>query len=271
MAYFKSMAWPWKIATTVAALALVFVLGGCESEKFDAVNHDYRQRHPLKVEPVLAQSWIDFTNADQPTARDGAKLGRFFSSFIAVGHDPVIVTLNNSGLESKNIDARMKSLQLVASAAGLRSYEMEIVVADNVETADKATAGASLSFRRYVVQRPPCQDWSKSNIADVSNTIHSNFGCATQSNFAAMVADPLDLVRMRKMPPPTGASVDTAVRTVRMPLGHPRRGTGTVSAGAAVLPPTAGSGTAAGSTAEGAADSSGAAAGAAQAGTGATD
>lgn len=235
-----------RLSNAKAGLLLIaasLFLGGCQvldSDGFDGINHDYRLRHPITVEPVMAQSWINFTDQDLPSAGDYAKLDRFFTSYIAMGHGPVMIVLARNGVSPQNIDARIKVLQRMAASAGLRSYEMEIAVIDNVETADKSAAGAGLNFRRYVVGLPPCPDWSKSTIVDVRNTIHSNFGCATQSNFGAMVSDPLDMVRMRRMPPSSGDSVDTAVRTVRIPLGHPRGGTGTVSTGSPVFPIAAG-------------------------------
>lgn len=53
---------------------------------------------------------------------------------------------------------------------------------------------------RVVVSRmragvPGCPDWSRNLTNDFAGHTHSNFGCATNSNLAAMVANPADLVR----------------------------------------------------------------------------
>ena len=55
---------------------------------------------------------------------------------------------------------------------------------------------------RVVVTRsqasvPSCPDWSATNERNYTAANHSNFGCAINSNLAAMVADPEDLVRGR--------------------------------------------------------------------------
>lgn len=52
---------------------------------------------------------------------------------------------------------------------------------------------------RVVVSRsraevPGCPDWSRSSLGNYANDTPSNYGCATNSNLVAMVANPNDLV-----------------------------------------------------------------------------
>lgn len=42
---------------------------------------------------------------------------------------------------------------------------------------------------------PSCPDWSKQSEDNYTGGNHTNYGCATNSNLAAMIADPEDLVR----------------------------------------------------------------------------
>lgn len=63
------------------------------------------------------------------------------------------------------------------------------------------TAGEILPGRmRIVVTRssaavPSCPDWRTVSSSDMNSGTTSNYGCATNSNLAAMVANPTDLVR----------------------------------------------------------------------------
>jgi len=55
---------------------------------------------------------------------------------------------------------------------------------------------------RVIVSRasaavPGCPDFTRSGSSEFMGSTTSNFGCATNANLAAMVADPLDLVRGR--------------------------------------------------------------------------
>lgn len=55
------------------------------------------------------------------------------------------------------------------------------------------TVRVVLSRRRAAV--PSCPDWSHNLTNDFEGNTHSNYGCATNRNLAAMVANPADLVR----------------------------------------------------------------------------
>ena len=54
---------------------------------------------------------------------------------------------------------------------------------------------------------PGCPDWSGKSGATLGNGIRSGYGCATNGNLAAMVADPEDLIQGRK------GSNDTYINT----------------------------------------------------------
>jgi pilus assembly protein CpaD len=98
--------------------------------------------------------------------------------------------------------------------------------------ADRApvTAGPiAPSTIRVVVTRtsasvPNCPDYSRQYLPDVSASTTSNYGCATNSNLAAMVANPADLVRGDPAAPVTDNQ--TAVRAVRALRSAAPSGTG---------------------------------------------
>lgn len=45
---------------------------------------------------------------------------------------------------------------------------------------------------------PACPDWSSNPMGNMTGASHSNYGCALNSNFAAMVSDPNDLAEGRR-------------------------------------------------------------------------
>lgn len=68
------------------------------------------------------------------------------------------------------------------------------------ETAPVTGAPVAAGTVRVVVSRatarvPHCPDYSRTSGSEFNSNTSSNFGCATNSNLAAMVADPSDLVR----------------------------------------------------------------------------
>jgi pilus assembly protein CpaD len=70
-----------------------------------------------------------------------------------------------------------------------------------------ATPGAVVpGTARIVVTRsdasvPNCPNWSKTTESNYNSSNHPDYGCAINSNLAAMVADPEDLVRGREATP----------------------------------------------------------------------
>ena len=85
-------------------------------------------------------------------------------------------------------------------------------------------------------QVPGCPDWSSQGFDSATGT-DSNYGCATNANLAAMIADPNDLVHGKSAP---GEGAEIAVRTIgAFRAGAP---TGTGSGGAGGAASTAGGG-----------------------------
>lgn len=71
------------------------------------------------------------------------------------------------------------------------------------ETAPVTSGFVQPGFARVVVTRstasvPECPDWSVKSDMNYHNGTHPNYGCATNSNLAAMVADPQDLIEGKK-------------------------------------------------------------------------
>ena len=69
------------------------------------------------------------------------------------------------------------------------------------QDATDAGDGVKITYIRYEAEAPKCGDWSADLGKTSSNLTSPNFGCATQHNLAAMVADPRDLVSPRPLDP----------------------------------------------------------------------
>ncbi|WP_374524285.1 CpaD family pilus assembly protein [Sphingopyxis sp.] len=83
------------------------------------------------------------------------------------------------------------------------------------------TTGAIPSgYVRVVVTRasaqvPGCPDWSSKSSINFNNATSSNYGCATNSNLAAMVADPNDLIKGNRATVNDPNSATRAIKTYR--------------------------------------------------------
>ena len=78
--------------------------------------------------------------------------------------------------------------------------ERGIIVAQTAPiTAGAITAGtARVVVTRSKASVPSCPNWSTDTDTNDNASNHSNYGCSVNSNLAAMIADPEDLVRGRR-------------------------------------------------------------------------
>ncbi|WP_240330752.1 CpaD family pilus assembly protein [Sphingorhabdus sp. Alg239-R122] len=73
-------------------------------------------------------------------------------------------------------------------------YGLEVADAAPVTTGNIAPGGLRVVVSRSSARVPGCPDWAGKQENNFNNATSRNFGCALNSNLAAMIADPEDLV-----------------------------------------------------------------------------
>lgn len=95
-----------------------------------------------------------------------------------------------------SLDDPMASEATLASVAAVASRHGLIVSGDAPVTAGTLNPGsARIVITRTKASVPGCPDWSTGSDANLANGLSSNYGCAVNSNLAAMVANPEDLIK----------------------------------------------------------------------------
>jgi pilus assembly protein CpaD len=178
---------------------LTFLLAGCQ---YDAVLEDnykpatYQERFPIKVANGTARTGIrapqGVLNTEQTNAISNfvIEAKRYASSKVQIrypsGSGPARVL-------ATNIATSMMNQGLPKSRIWVGSYR------------GGASAPIELVLNRKIAISKECGDWS--DLADTyGNRPYSDFGCATQHNLAALVANPEDLERPREMGPVLAAN-----------------------------------------------------------------
>jgi pilus assembly protein CpaD len=82
-------------------------------------------------------------------------------------------------------------------AAIVSSYGMRLTDRAPITNAPLAAGMVRVVVSRSVATVPGCPDFTRSGSSEFEGSATSNFGCASNASLAAMVADPLDLVRGR--------------------------------------------------------------------------
>jgi len=198
-----------KRAPARASLGLLLaatLLAGCQSQNINAADlerHDYRLRHPIMVseEPETL---------DIPVGMRGGHLSAEFKDAIydyALGY-------RDDGIGAVTVQVPSGSGNDIAAAAASQAIRAAVIeagvepslvrVAPYRSTPDRA-APVRLSYLKVKAVTPDCGAWPNDVTGKMDNRNYYNFGCASQQNLAAMVANPADLVRPRPMTSASGA------------------------------------------------------------------
>lgn len=169
-----------RLAAHAGALGLVLALSGCGGMSswrgLDSVHQPVVER---------TQSSIDLTTGPEGLARgERERLASWFDAMGLRYGDRIAV---EDPLASA---ATHDAVQAAAAKFGL------LVSNDAPVTVGYVNAGtARVIVTRSTARVPGCPDWSSNSESNFMNATHSNYGCAVNSNLAAMVANPEELLR----------------------------------------------------------------------------
>ena len=206
---------PWRVARPVLAVAgLGAALAGCASAPIQHFDAARTTEAPNAIEVSVTQRTlaVHFEPGEMaPRPKDVAALNVLMATGDIAAGDEVRIERAPGVIA----DGRARALAAALMRQGLKPTMV-------------APGGAPDGELRLVVEHatatvPRCPNWTKPPGNDFDNTLHSDFGCATAVDLAAMVADPRDLVEGRPLAPVvgdvailpmhryrTGASGDTA-------------------------------------------------------------
>lgn len=176
---------------TIALLALP--LAACQT---DSVNRGVESVH----QPVVSYASYTFdVQAGSSGRLQPAEAGRLndWLTSINLGYGDQVAIVTDAGYYSPTIG---EDIANVVARRGL------LVGEDSSAAAGAAPEGTiRLVVRRSSAAVPGCPDWSNKQETDLNLGTSANFGCGVNSNWAAMVANPEDLVR--------GQTSDSDLRT----------------------------------------------------------
>lgn len=146
-----------------------------------------------------------------------------FLGDIRAGESDRFVIIAANGVDGGIANQRGEMVEAYLRAKGVHHLVRAPHVAAGTDGAPPRDTVRVL-VKRYVVELPPCPDWTKFPGANFANTVHSNFGCATAINLGLMVADPADLKSGRGLGPADGEYSAAAIERYRMGKTKPIHG-----------------------------------------------
>lgn len=167
-------------ASAALALSLALALGACGGIPENRTMYSTKQ-------PVVERTNYTLDLATSPGGLGVSEQQRLAEWFDTIGlkyGDRVAIDDPASGPATR---------EAVAAIAGRRG----ILLADSAPTTEGyITPGrARVVVTRSTASVPGCPDWSAKSDINYGNALYPNYGCAINSNLAAMVANPEDLIK----------------------------------------------------------------------------
>jgi pilus assembly protein CpaD len=177
-----------RLASSAALLALGLTVAACGpvNRGLDSVHQPVVQRTDYVLDLPAA-------GLDSQSSPEASRLADWFDA-IELGYGDR-VSIDESAAYSG--DSR-RVVAAVAARYGLLLSDGAPVTAGAIDP-----GAIRVVVSRTAAAVPGCPDWRRKSAPEFASSTMSNYGCATNSNLAAMVANPEDLVRGQ-----TGGSTD---------------------------------------------------------------
>ncbi|HWA91221.1 MAG TPA: CpaD family pilus assembly protein [Rhizomicrobium sp.] len=199
--------------TRFASLAALLLAGSCAAPENDGSGYvaDPIANHPIAVEPAYHSLKLPFSSTDEGLMPDdSARFSIFVSDYLQSGNGAISI----SAPPGPGANAAIGYFGERLASYGVPRDRIL------VGTHDGANDGrVELGYMSYKAHVEGCAspDWSTNWGDSADNQPPPSFGCATQKNLAAMVADPRDLIEPRTMTPSDAVRRNTV-------LGHYEKG-----------------------------------------------
>jgi pilus assembly protein CpaD len=190
----------YRFASLAAAAGFGLLLAGCQYDEVMMDNYQptaVNERYPIRVTEARTKTGIRAPRGTLNTEQGNAVAN--FAIEVRRSSAPRVEVLYPSGGGA----SRQLAQSIAASLVDQGVPQSRILVRSY---AGGASSPIELVLTRKVAVTRECGDWSSDLSYTGSNEPHSNFGCATQQNIAAMIANPEDLERPRETGPVLAAN-----------------------------------------------------------------
>lgn len=191
-----------KIATWTI-LALATSLAGCTGAAYNNTSLD--SVHQPVVRNNIYQFDVALSNGELAPSEQGRLQGWLDAMGVRYG--------DRVAIEDPSVYGSSSAQATVRSMIGRRGLLLN-------DEAPVTTGVVPQGHMRVVVTRatasvPGCPNWDSKSAINITNSTSSNYGCATNSNLAAMVADPNDLIKGARNDRTDPSAATRAIRTYR--------------------------------------------------------
>jgi pilus assembly protein CpaD len=170
---------------------------------------DSAQRHPILVSQQPSTLSLRIARGATGLApRQRAEVLEFASHYRASdsGNSRLVIAAPSG---AANESASMHAVFEIRELLSQNGFQDSSIVIEAYHAERDPTAPIRISYLRYVAEAPICGSWPTNLAREPENLPAPNFGCATQRNLAAQVANPGDLLAPRSETPRASERRDT--------------------------------------------------------------
>lgn len=190
--------------TILSMAALVAVVSGCanrDNVSTGSLPDDYRTRHPIVVGEQEKSIDIPIaTGATTLTRGQSEVIAGFVSGYSTSASGTFRVIIPRG---ARNDAAAMVTGREIRKLVARHGVPARKLVVESYSAVDPAEAAPiRLSYFAITASTSACGQWPEDLVVNTyGNKNYYNFGCATQNNLAAQIADPNDLLGPRRVTP----------------------------------------------------------------------
>jgi pilus assembly protein CpaD len=188
------------VLLALASVALTGCASGRDSITVGAVPDDYRTRHPIVINQV--EQTLDVAIAtgvrtlDRPTQ---SNIEAFANGFAGSGGGVIIVLEPAGSANSQSVIHVRDDIIAAITAGGVQRHQIAVQTYDASQHG--AAAPVRLSYQAVDAEVGECGKWFEDLAHNPENKQYHDFGCSTQSNLSAIIANPNDLMGPRAASP----------------------------------------------------------------------
>jgi pilus assembly protein CpaD len=210
-----------RLAGAALAVASAGLLSACgtvhpDRQTTSSIPDDYRTRHPITVAEVEHALDVPIGTDERGLTSATRDLVRGFAQdYLVTSKSTIRIAIPANSANAAAASALRNQVRKALTDAGVPSTR--IVLTSYNSPASNVSAPVRLSFVAVTAITDECGQWpSDLNGPTVAqNRNYENFGCASQQNLAAQIANPTDLVGPRGMSPIDAANRATVIQTYR--------------------------------------------------------
>ena len=202
----------------VALGALVAAaLAGCarDDTTTGSLPDDYRTRHPIVIAEAEQVLDVPVASGDRRLTQGALDVIRGFAQgYKGASTGVVQIMLPTGSPNAVAADYMRREIRAALVRGGVPANRLMEMHYQTAGPGDAAPV--RLRYTAITAQTGPCGKWPSDLVVNtMENKNYENFGCASQANLAAQIANPMDLLGPREMSPIDAAQRDKVINDYR--------------------------------------------------------